>query len=195
MLRAVRVYSIFRGPLLPSQNRLLQGMILFFNGVIEQWIFPIVQLGINFCPIFRAQSLNGSRKQQPFFLIHVLVLMLDEVDDDIMESLSQEFPACQDVFDGLSKPKQMFGFNFMLGFDVADAMGYSRISHFQLFVNNVLFRMMVALGIVLKVLYDRLKNFVIRSIAVIEYFYFLFQNMKQLFDVSMLFEQDFDRFW
>ena len=63
---------------------------------------------------------------------------------------------------------------------------------FQLFENDVLFRMMVALGVVLEILDDGLQDFVIWRLAVIEDVQFLLQNEKQLFDVSMLFEQNLD---
>jgi len=56
--------------------------------------------------------------------------MLDEIVHDIMEGLPQELPVRQDVLDCLSKSKQAFGFNLMLGFHVADALGRSRIPDF-----------------------------------------------------------------
>ena len=116
--------------------------------------------------------------------------MLDEVMHNIMEGLPQELPVRQDVRDCLSKSKQSVGFNLVLSFHVADVLGCSRISHFQLFENHVFFRMMAALGVVLEILDNCLQNFVIWSLAAIEDFQFLLQNEEQLFNVSMLFEQN-----
>ena len=52
--------------------------------------------------------------------------------------------------------------------------------------------MMLVLGVVLEILDDSLQNFVVRPIAVIKHVQFAIKNTKQLFDVAMLFEQDFD---
>ena len=82
----------------------------------------------------------------------------------------------------------------MLGLHVADAAGDGRIAQFQLFKNDVLFRMMVVLGVVLEILDDRPQNLVIRRLAAVENFQFLLQNKEQLFDVAVLFEQNFDNF-
>ena len=71
-------------------------------------------------------------------------------------------------------------------------MTCGRISQLQLFENDVLFRMMVALGVVLEIFDDGLQDFVIWRLAVVEDFQFLLQNKKQLFDVSVLFEQNLD---
>jgi len=54
--------------------------------------------------------------------------MLDEVVHDIMESLPQELAARQNFLDGLNQPAQAFGFNLMLGFHVADAVGGGRLA-------------------------------------------------------------------
>ncbi len=82
----------------------------------------------------------------------------------------------------------------MLGFHVADILGCRRIAHFQLLEEQVLFRMMAALGVVLEILDDCLQNFVIRPLAAIKNLQFLLQHTKQLFDVSVLFEQNLDNF-
>src|SRR5450759_5674962 len=116
--------------------------------------------------------------------------MLDEVVHDIMESLPQELAARQNFLDGLNQPAQAFGFNLMFGFDVADAVGGGLIAHLQLFENHILFRMMAALGIVLKILDNSLQYLVIRLLAAIEDFQFMLQNKEQLIDVPMLFEQN-----
>jgi hypothetical protein len=60
--------------------------------------------------------------------VHVLALMLDEIAHDIVKALPRILAARQDVFDGLSEPLQSFGFQLMLGFDVADARDRRRIS-------------------------------------------------------------------
>jgi hypothetical protein len=40
-----------------------------------------------------------------------------------MQALPQEFLVCQDVVDGSCKAAQTFGFNPMVGFHVAEALG------------------------------------------------------------------------
>ena len=87
--------------------------------------------------------------------------MLDEITHDIMKGLPQQLPARQDVLDCPRELAQTVGFNLMFGFRVADLPSDGRISQLQLFENNILFRMMVALGVVLEIIDDGLQNFII----------------------------------
>src|ERR1700687_778940 len=112
-----------------------------------------------------------------------------------MEALPQEFLVRQDVVDGPCKAAQTFGFNAMIGFHVAEAFRSSGIPHFQLFENHFFLGVMAAFGVVLEILDDRLQNFIVWSLAAIEYLKLVLQNEKQFFDVLMLFEQNFDDLW
>lgn len=87
--------------------------------------------------------------------------MLDEITRDIMKGLPQQLPARQDVLDCPCKLAQTVGFSLMLGFRIADLPSDGRISQLQLFENDILFRMMVALGVVLEIINDGLQNLII----------------------------------
>ena len=138
--------------------------------------------------------MSAAGNNELLFLIHVLALIFDEFTHEIVEALPRVFPPRQNVFDRLGKPVQAFGFRLMFGFRVADALGHGGIAQLQLRENEVLFRMMVALGIVLKIIDDGPQNFIVGRLAMVEDVQLLLQNKQQLFDVAVLVEQNLDNF-
>ena len=57
----------------------------------------------------------------------------------------------------------------MLCFEIADAFDGNRVTRLELLKDHVLFRMMAAIGIVLKITDDRLYNFIIGPLIAIKH--------------------------
>ena len=98
----------------------------------------------------------------------MFALVLDEVAHIVLERLPWDDMISQDFSDHVSNPSQADVFIEMLAFEVADALGGDRVTRLQFLKDHVLFRMMAAIGIILKITDDSLYNFVIRPLTATE---------------------------
>ena len=96
-------------------------------------------------------------------------LVLDEVTHDIVERLPLDVVTGQNIPDRVGNPAQTLAFILMLRFEIADAFDGNRVTRLQLLKDHVLFRMMAAIRIVLKITDDRLYNFIIGPLIAINH--------------------------
>jgi hypothetical protein len=118
--------------------------------------------------------------------------LLDEVPNDVIDGLSQEFPISQYTPDRLRDPAQTFGAFPMIGSEIADPPGRGGIAHLQLFEYYVLQRMMADIGIDLEISDNRVDDLVVRALSASEEAQLPLKNQEQRFVVAVLFAQNID---
>jgi hypothetical protein len=120
--------------------------------------------------------------------------MVNEVAYDLINALPQNFPVGQDTFDCSHHPPQPFGSLSMFSFKVADACRRGGITRFQFFEDHVLFGMVSAIRIILKVLDDGLYDVIIWPLRAIKDAQLPLENQEQFFDVAVLLTQNIEDF-
>src|SRR5215471_5444870 len=91
--------------------------------------------------------------------------VLDEVPNDVIDGLPQEFPISQYTLDCLRDPAQTLGASAMIGREIADPRGRGGIARLQLFEYYVLQRMVPGIGIDLKISDNRVDDLVVRALS------------------------------
>src|SRR5262245_8055802 len=106
--------------LLKLQDMASYDLELLFDNVTEERISLISQSCGDLCPVLRLQRLDRGRKEVTLFLGHMMPFLLDEVSNDVIDGLPQEFPISQHTFDCPRDPAQTFGAPAMIGREIAD---------------------------------------------------------------------------
>src|SRR5215468_6052450 len=118
--------------------------------------------------------------------------LLDEVANDVVNCLPQEFPISQYTLDCLRDPAQTLGASAMIGREIANPRGRGGIACLQLFEYYVLQRMVAGIGIDLEISDHRMDNLVVRALSASEEAQLPLKNQEQRFHVAMLLTQDVD---
>src|SRR5437879_4444082 len=86
-------------------------------------------------------------------------LPLDEVANDVVDGLAQEFPIGEYILDCVGDPAQTFGAPPVIGREIADLRGRGGIAQLQFLEYPVLQRMVVGIGIDLEISNNRMDYF------------------------------------
>ena len=162
-------------------------MKFFFNGGIEQRIFPAGQSCVYCSPIFRLQCLERGWKKNAFLPFHMLPLERDEVANGVIEGLARNFLLNQDTVNDAGEPVQPVGQLPMLGFNIANGLANGRIARYQRPIDHILFRMMASGRMILEIFDGEEQDFIIWPLKPVEYPQLFLKNIEYFLDVPMLF--------
>lgn len=118
--------------------------------------------------------------------------VLDEVANDVVDGLPQQFPISQYTLDRLRDPVQTFSTPPVIGREIADIRGRGGIAHLQLLEYDILQWMVAGIGIDLEISDHRMDNLVVRVLSASKNAELPLKNAEQLFYVAMLLVQDFN---
>src|ERR1700758_1087449 len=119
-------------------------------------------------------------------------LLLNEVANDVVHGLAQEFPISEYILDCVGDPAQTISASTVIGRKIADLRGRGGIAHLQFLEYPVLQRMVVGIGIDLKISDNGMDDLVVGAFSPREDVQLPLKNEKQLFDVAMFLAQDFN---
>src|ERR1700758_3734250 len=92
-------------------------------------------------------------------------LLLDEVANDVVDGLAQEFPISEYILDRAGDPAQTFCALAVIGREIADLRGRGGIAQLQLLEYPVLQRMVVGIGVDLEIGNSRMDDLVVRAFS------------------------------
>ena len=124
------------GLLLQPQDMPSHGVEPRFDGRTEKRILLIGQYRGDLRPLLTLQRLNRGRKEIPLFHGDMAPFVLDEVENDVVDGVPQDFPIGQDTLDRLCDPPQTFAGPPVLGREIANIRSRGGIARFS-FSNNM----------------------------------------------------------
>jgi hypothetical protein len=160
-----------------------------FHDLAEKRILPIGQRRGDLPPVLWLQSLDRGREEITFLHCHVMPFVRDEVSDDVVYGLAQNFAIYQHTLDHASNPPQPFGTPLVLRREIADVCSRGGIACFQFLEYLVLLRMMVNIGIEFEIGDNGLDDLIVWSPSTLENGQLLLKDEEQLFDVPVLLAQ------
>src|SRR6516165_2229654 len=122
----------------------------------------------------------------------MMPFVLNEVANDVIDGLPQEFPTSQHALDCLRDPTQTFSAPTVIGRKIADLRGHGKIARLQLLEYHILQRMVIGIGIDLEIGDNRVDNLVVGAPAASEDGQLSFKNEEQPLDIAMLLAQNVD---
>ena len=103
---------------------------LLFDSFTEKRILLIGQSRGDLRPLLTLQCLNRCRKEITLFHGDMVPFVLDEVENDVVDGMSQDFPIRQYTLNRLRDPPQKFGAAPVLGGEIANICSRGGIAHF-----------------------------------------------------------------
>src|SRR5215469_17760972 len=102
---------------------LSHGVEPLFDDRAEKRILLIGQCRGDLHPVLGSQSLDGRRKEDVLFHLHMVPFAYDEVANDALDGLPWDFPVHQYALDRLRNAAQTLGAAAVLGREITDTCG------------------------------------------------------------------------